>query len=79
MEPDVDELVAAGVPDLRLADLADRYAELVARSGWSRGSARRSRRVRELVEELASYGVAETLQHDDLHDGQVFVRKDGAS
>ena len=24
----------------------------------------------------ASYGIAETLQHDDLHDGQVFL-KDG--
>jgi hypothetical protein len=32
--------------------------------------------VRELVDELGSYGVTETLQHDDLHDGQVFV-KDG--
>ena len=28
------------------------------------------------MDELASYGVTETLQHDDLHDGQVFV-KDG--
>ena len=33
-------------------------------------------RVRDLVDELASYAVTETLQHDDLHDGQVFV-KDG--
>jgi aminoglycoside phosphotransferase (APT) family kinase protein len=31
-------------------------------------------RVREMAEELAAYGVTETLQHDDLHDGQVFVR-----
>ena len=29
LEPDVDELLAAGVPDLRLATLADGYAELV--------------------------------------------------
>ena len=29
--------------------------------------------VAELAGELASYGIAETLQHDDLHDGQVFV------
>jgi aminoglycoside phosphotransferase (APT) family kinase protein len=29
-----------------------------------------------MAEELASYGVTETLQHDDLHDGQVFVRGD---
>ena len=42
----------------------------------SRGSATRSAGSRDLVDELASYGVAETLQHDDLHDGQVFV-KDG--
>ena len=33
-------------------------------------------RVEDLAEELASYGIAETLQHDDLHDGQVFL-KDG--
>jgi Ser/Thr protein kinase RdoA (MazF antagonist) len=29
-----------------------------------------------MAEELASYGVPETLQHDDLHDGQVFIRDD---
>jgi len=29
--------------------------------------------VAELDDELASCGIAETLQHDDLHDGQVFV------
>jgi hypothetical protein len=33
-------------------------------------------RVAELAEELGAYGIDETLQHDDLHDGQVFV-KDG--
>ena len=31
-------------------------------------------RVRELCEELAGYGLPETIQHDDFHDGQVFVR-----
>jgi Ser/Thr protein kinase RdoA (MazF antagonist) len=30
--------------------------------------------VAELCEQLATYGIAETVQHDDLHDGQVFVR-----
>ena len=30
LEPEVDELLAAGVPDLRLHTLADGYAELVA-------------------------------------------------
>jgi len=76
MEPDVERLVAAGVPDRRLAVLPDRYAELVE----SRDVEQRFRdavpRVREMAEELASYGVTETLQHDDLHDGQVFVKGD---
>ena len=30
--------------------------------------------MREACEELASYGIPETIQHDDFHDGQVFVR-----
>ena len=30
--------------------------------------------MRELADELAAYGLPELLQHDDLHDGQVFVR-----
>jgi aminoglycoside phosphotransferase (APT) family kinase protein len=31
-------------------------------------------RVIALRDRLASYGVAETVQHDDLHDAQIFVR-----
>ena len=31
-------------------------------------------RVRELCEELAAVGIPETIEHDDLHDGQVFVQ-----
>ena len=76
LEPDVDELVAAGVPDLRLHTLADGYADLVARYEVERRFRDAVGRVRDLVDELASYAVTETLQHDDLHDGQVFV-KDG--
>jgi len=30
--------------------------------------------VTDLCAELAAYGLPELLQHDDLHDGQVFVR-----
>ena len=30
--------------------------------------------VREACDELASYGVPEAIQHDDFHDGQVFVK-----
>ena len=31
-------------------------------------------RVEEMCDELAGYGLPETIQHDDFHDGQVFVR-----
>jgi hypothetical protein len=74
METDVDELLAAGVPDLRLATLPDRYAALVEDPEVEQRFRDAVPRVREMAEELSSYGVTETLQHDDLHDGQVFVR-----
>jgi hypothetical protein len=76
MEPDVERLVAAGVPDRRLAVLPDRYAEVVGSADVEQRFRDAVPRVREMAEELASYGVAETLQHDDLHDGQVFVKGD---
>jgi len=76
MEPDVDELLAAGVPDLRLAVLPDRYAALVESADVDQRFRDAVPRVREMAEELASYDVTETLQHDDLHDGQVFVLGD---
>jgi hypothetical protein len=31
-------------------------------------------RVEEMCDELAGYGLPETIQHDDFHDGQVFQR-----
>ena len=76
MEPDVDELIAAGVPDLRLAVLPDRYAAVVEAADVEQRFRDAIPRVREMAEQLASYDVPETLQHDDLHDGQVFVRDD---
>ncbi len=76
LEPDADELLAAGVPDMRLHTLTDAYAELVQRFDVEPRFRDAVGRVRDLVDELTSYGVTETLQHDDLHDGQVFV-KDG--
>jgi hypothetical protein len=76
LEADVDRLVAAGVPDRRLAVLPDRYAELVESADVEQRFRDAVPRVREMAEELASYGVPETLQHDDLHDGQVFVKGD---
>jgi Phosphotransferase enzyme family len=74
MEDDVDSLLAMGVPDMRLATLPDRYARLMDTLQAEARFRAAHARVVELCEELATYGIAETLQHDDLHDGQVFVR-----
>ncbi len=48
----------------RLMDVIDADQRFRAASGL----------VRELCDEVAAYGITETLQHDDLHDAQVFVR-----
>ena len=78
---DVDELLSVGVPDRRLDKLPTQYEHLLgATPGWpARSCAQLDRlrpRVREMCEELAAYGIPETIQHNDLHDGQVFVRGD---
>ena len=54
MEPDVERLVAAGVPDRRLAVLPDRYAELVESPAVEQRFRDAVPRVREMAEELAS-------------------------
>jgi hypothetical protein len=79
--PDADDLVALGVRDLRLAVLPDRIeAALDEVAGFPADELHRLHgalpRVREMCDELASFGVPETIQHDDLHDGQVFLRDD---
>ena len=76
---DVDELLALGVPDLRLATLAARFEQLLESlvelpDDDRRGLEAKVPWVRESCEELAAYGVPETIQHDDFHDGQVYVR-----
>jgi hypothetical protein len=85
--PHLDELLGAGVPDERLAVLPahldrlldDRDALLVGHPGGL--TAEEHERLRALLPEyaaacrrLAAYGIPETLQHDDFHDGNVFVR-----
>jgi hypothetical protein len=67
----VDRLLELGVPDMRLAGLV-RSLEPVAAANRELGAW--IPEVEALVEELRASGVPETIQHDDLHDGQVFVR-----
>jgi hypothetical protein len=69
----VDALLAAGLPDRRLPTLPAAYDALLAQLGdvdprWPDAGA-----VADLCEALASFGISETVQHDDLHDGQVFL------
>jgi hypothetical protein len=74
-----EELLALGTPDLRLATLAAKYERLIDElEGLAPEERRRLQglvpHVVELCDELAAYGVPETIQHDDFHDGQVYVR-----
>jgi hypothetical protein len=74
-----DELVALGAPDRRLAGLPGQYADLVEDvDGLTETERDRLRalapEVAAMCASLSGLGVPETVQHDDLHDGQVFVR-----
>jgi hypothetical protein len=74
----IPPLLAFGVPDLRLEVLPARIEAMLDEivdlpdderrrlAGWLPW-------VREACDELAAAGIPETIQHDDLHDGQVFV------
>ncbi len=75
--PQADELVSLGVPDRRLRHLCRQYETLLDQPlGLDADEVRRLRRlvpwVRDASESLAALGIPETIQHDDLHDGQVF-------
>ena len=78
--PHTDELLALGVPDERLAVLPRLFQELLATRppGLTEDEYRQAveavPRFEEMCQALAEDGLAETIQHDDLHDGQVFVR-----
>jgi hypothetical protein len=74
-----DELVAVGVPDMRLSTLPSRFEgmldDLVELPSYDlRRLEENVSRIEAMCDELAGFGVAETIQHDDFHDGQVFVR-----
>jgi hypothetical protein len=72
----VDSMLAVGVPDLRLTVLPDKYERLMHDIGAERRFRDATAYVSDLCDALGEFGIAETIQHDDLHDGQVFV-KDG--
>jgi hypothetical protein len=69
----VEEHVAAGVPDLRLARLPERYAQLLDEVDDAR-LRQFEPRFAELCMELAARAVPETIQHDDLHQFNVYIR-----
>ena len=71
---DVDDLLAMGVPDMRLATLPKGYERLMQETDAPQRFRDAAPMVADLCAELAAYGLPELLQHDDLHDGQVFVR-----
>jgi hypothetical protein len=87
LAPHVGDLLEAGVPDERLALLPTHLAALLddheaCMVGRDDGlSVEEYDRIGALLPEyaeccarLASLGIPETIQHDDLHDGNVFVR-----
>jgi hypothetical protein len=83
----VNEVLGMGVPDRRLAVLPDELAALLDEPehlmlGAPGGiSAEQRTRLRQTLpafvtrcERLAAVGLPQTIQHDDLNDGNVFVR-----
>ena len=85
-------MLAAGTPDGRPERLADELERLLggrrdlgpdpARGAGSGGRRSRAARrglpeVRAAAGRLAASGIAATIQHDDLHGGNIFVGPDG--
>lgn len=87
LAPHVREALTLGAPDRRARALARQFADLLERPsllrvGLKEGlTATQLHTLRELMGQLRAWNselgiVPDTIQHDDLHDGQVFV-KDG--
>jgi hypothetical protein len=76
------EMVALGVPDLRPAAMPGHLAALLEDAAVRADlGAQRHAAIAELVPEYASWcaelagdGIPASIQHDDLHDGNVFLR-----
>ena len=77
----VDDHLAHGVPDLRVATLAERYDELLAEDLPVSSAERRALTdfapaFARLSGELSSEGPADSIQHDDLHMHNVYRQGD---
>ena len=72
-EDDVEALLAHGLPDCRLHTLPQAYADLLAGLDDVDPRLPGPDGVQHLCDRLAAFGIRETVQHDDLHDGQVFL------
>lgn len=72
-EDQVDALLAAGLPDRRLHTLPGAYAALLAGLDDVDPRLPGPDAIADLCDRLAAFGIRETVQHDDLHDGQVFL------
>ncbi|MFL5832321.1 MAG: phosphotransferase [Solirubrobacteraceae bacterium] len=75
----VADHLAHGVPDLRLGTLATRYDELLGldlplEPEEVRRLQQFASRFAELCDELGTCGVPDTIQHDDLHHGNLYAR-----
>lgn len=83
----VNELLELGVLDRRLTMLPDYYEQLLTDTdallighpkGLSMEAYQRLRQFapqfRDMCEQLAGYGIPETLHHEDFHDANIFVR-----
>jgi aminoglycoside/choline kinase family phosphotransferase len=73
----VDDHLAHGVPDRRLATLPDQFdmlvdADLPLEPHESERLRAFAPEFRELCAELAAFGVPETIQHDDLHGNNLY-------
>ena len=90
LSPRADEMVALGVPDLRPAALASHLADLLVDEpvlmidepdGITSDQLARLRseqgQFAQRCDELAATGVPASLQHDDLHDANIFLPYDG--
>jgi hypothetical protein len=87
LTPRADEMLALGVPDLRPRTVPAHFTRLLSEHVWlrlgasdgiTRDDLHRLRRLAPQIsqwsEQLEASGINPTLQHDDFHDGNVFVR-----